>query len=130
MLRDFRPISLCNVSFKIITKLLVNRIKPLMPTLIGPAQTSFVPGRHITDNIVLAQEVIHTMKTKKGKKGQMAIKIDLSKAYDMLWLDFIQDTLMDVGLPSNLISVIMHCVTTSSMAVLWNGEVTSSFFSF
>ena len=127
MLRDFRPISLCNVSLKIITKLLVNRIKPLMPNLIGPAQTSFVPGRHITDNIILAQEIIHSMRTKKGKKGLMAIKIDLSKAYDLLRWEFIQDTLFDAGLPSNLIATIMQCTTTSSMAVLWNGEITENF---
>lgn len=60
----FRPIGLCNVIYKIVTKLLVNRIKPLLPRLISNTQGSFVPGRQITDNIIIMQEVIHTMKRK------------------------------------------------------------------
>ena len=126
-LRDYRPISLCNVSYKIITKTVVNRIKPLLSRLIGPAQTSFVSGRQITDNIVLAQEIIHSMRNKKGKKGWMACKIDLTKAYDMLRWDFIHETLVDVGFPELVVSVIMNCITTPSMEILWNGDRTSSF---
>ena len=83
-IRDFRPISLCNVIYKLVTKIIVNRIKTHMPTIISPNQCSFVPGRHSSDNIIVAQEVIHSMKTMKGKKGFMAIKIDLEKAYDRL----------------------------------------------
>lgn len=73
---QFRPIRLCNVIYKIITKCIVNRIKPMMPHLTSYTQTSFVPGRQITDNIVIVQEVIPTMRTTQGKKGYMAIKID------------------------------------------------------
>lgn len=81
---QFRPIGLCNVIYKIITKCIVNRIKPMMPHLISCTQTSFVPGRQITDNIVIVQEVIHTMRSKQGKTRYMAIKIDFEKAYDRL----------------------------------------------
>ena len=63
------PISLCNVRYKIITKVVANRLKSIMPKLIGPMQSSFVLGRHITDNIVIAQETIHLMNSKKGKFG-------------------------------------------------------------
>lgn len=80
----YRPISLCTVTYKTITKLIVNRLQHLLPDLIGPHQTSFVPGRHITENIIVAQEIIHSMKHKKGQKGWMAIKVDLEKAYDRL----------------------------------------------
>ncbi|KAH9752901.1 putative ribonuclease H protein [Citrus sinensis] len=73
-LKLFRPISLCPVIYKTITKLLANRLKSILPDLIGPTQTSFIPGRHITENIVVAQEVIHLMRRKKGRIGQMAIK--------------------------------------------------------
>lgn len=76
---------------KIITKVIVNCIKHLLPLVVGPAQTSFVPGRHITNNIVIAQEVIHLMRRKKGKVGFMAIKVDLEKAYGRInWNFFVR----------------------------------------
>lgn len=110
-----------------ITKVLVNRIQPLMPKLVGPNQNSFIPGRSITDNVILAQEVVHSMQYKRGRKGWMLLKLDLERAYDMLRWDFIIDTLHDVGLPECWIGWISECITTSSMRVLWNGEMTAPF---
>lgn len=89
-----RPIGICNVGYKIITKVIVNRLKPILPKLISNTQSSFVPGRQITDNIVIMQEVLHTMRRKKGVKGYMAIKIDFEKAYDRLRWSFIRDILL------------------------------------
>ncbi|KAH1108354.1 hypothetical protein J1N35_012122 [Gossypium stocksii] len=66
---QFRPISLCTVPYKIITEVIVNRLKPLIPLLIAGNQTSFVGGQNIMDNIVIAQEVIHSMRICKGQKG-------------------------------------------------------------
>ena len=124
---QFRPIGLCNVAYKIIAKVLVNRVKPILPLLISNTQASFVPGRQITDNIVIVQEVIHTMRRKQGAKGYMALKIDFEKAYDRLRWSFIRDTLNQMNLPILLVNVIMECVTSTSMQVLWNGEPTRSF---
>ena len=65
-----------------------------MQSMIGPNQSSFVPGRHITDNRIIYQEVLHSMRKKKGGKGTMLIKIDLEKAYDRLSWPFIRDTVI------------------------------------
>ena len=80
----YRPISLCTMFYKTMTKIIVNRLQVLLPDLIGPHQTSFVPGQHITENIIIAQEVVHSMRRKMGKKCFMAIKVNLEKAYDRL----------------------------------------------
>lgn len=84
LISQFRPIGLYNTMYKVITKSLVNKIKSVLPHLISINQSSFVPGRHIINNIIVAQEMIHTMRNLKGKKGFMALKIDLEKAYDRL----------------------------------------------
>lgn len=80
-LKMYRPISLCNVAYK------TNRLQSILPSLISPYQTSFVPGHHITENIVIAQEVVHSMRKKTGPISFMAIKVDLEKAYDRLSWD-------------------------------------------
>ena len=120
-------ISLCNVLFKTITKAMVMRLKTLMPKLIGPAQASFIPGRLSTDNIVVVQEAVHSMRRKKGKKGWMLLKLDLEKAYDRIRWDFLEDTLNAAKLSHIWIKWIMECVMNPGMSLLWNGERTEAF---
>lgn len=81
---QLRPIGLCNVTYKLITKCIVNRLKCALPELISPLQASFIPGRQISDNIIIMKELLHTMRRKTGAKGWMAIKLHLKKAYDQL----------------------------------------------
>jgi len=66
---QFRPISLCNVLFKVITKAMVMRLKKVMLKLIGPAQSSFIPRRLSTYNIVVVQEAVHSMRQRKGSRA-------------------------------------------------------------
>lgn len=121
---QLQPISLCNVAYKAISKAIVNRLKPLLAGLI-PTQFSFV-GRQITDNVVIVQETLHTMRRKKGCMGTMIIKLDLDKAYDRLKWSFIRDALVYMQLPSHHVDVIMLCVSYPPMSVLWNGVRTYS----
>ncbi|CAL9001792.1 unnamed protein product [Prunus brigantina] len=88
---QLRPISLCNTLYKVVSKILVSRLRPIMTKIVIPIQVSFVPGRHIVDNIVIAQEMLHKFKVAKGQKGFIAWKIDLSKAYDRLSWSFIRE---------------------------------------
>lgn len=62
--KEFRPISLCSLVYKLVTKVAANRIRKVMPLLTLPFQSSFVAGRSITDNILITQEVIHSMRKK------------------------------------------------------------------
>jgi len=78
----FWPISLFNIIYKIISKILANCFNGLLHHFISPFQSAFVPSRSIHDNSILAHELLHTIKLKKGRGGLMAIKIDMEKAFD------------------------------------------------
>jgi hypothetical protein len=127
MIQQVRPKGLCNVTYKLVTKVIANRLKDLMPKVVSPFQSSFVPGRHSKDNIIIAQEMIHSMKGLKGRKQFMTIKLDLEKAYDRLNWKFIDETLKAIGIPHKLRSLIIECITSPNIQVLWNGSITEAF---
>ncbi|XP_074301412.1 uncharacterized protein LOC141632799 [Silene latifolia] len=125
---NFRPISLCNVIMKIVTKCISNRLKGVMSFLVGDYQNGFVPGRHIADNILLSHELLHHISNKRvGKRGLIAVKVDMSKAYDRLNWNFIRCTLLSMKFPATFVDLIMNCVTTVSYEVLINGSPGKSF---
>lgn len=84
MIAHFRLISLCNVAYKVISKILATRLKGVIKKLISPFQTAFVPGRSIQENVIVGQEVLHSMKSKRKRKGLFALKLDMERAYDRM----------------------------------------------
>ncbi|XP_061998871.1 uncharacterized protein LOC133716160 [Rosa rugosa] len=123
----FSPISLCCTVYKIITKIIVSRIRPFLKKWISPNQVSFVPGRHISDNVMVTQEILHKCRYAKGKKGFLVWKIDLSKAYDKLNWSFINQVLYELQIPNQLTKLIMHCITSPSFQVILNGDLSDKF---
>jgi hypothetical protein len=97
-LNDFRPISLCNVLYKIILKCLVNRLRPILGDIVSENQSAFVPGRLITDNALLAFECLHYMEQGVTMGDPYcAYKLDLSKAYDRVDWVFLEDVMHKMG---------------------------------
>lgn len=88
--KDFRPISLFNVVTKIVIKTIANRLKHTLPSVVDVEQSAFIQGRLITDNALIAMEYFHWIKKRKGKKGTMALKLDMSNAYDKIEWNFVE----------------------------------------
>ncbi|KAG5531068.1 hypothetical protein RHGRI_025879 [Rhododendron griersonianum] len=122
-----RLISLCNTILKLVTKILISRIRPLLCDLISPLQSSFLPGRSSTDNVIIVQEIVHRFNSMKGSKGNMLIKLDLEKAYDRLEWGFIRQVLHFFNFPPLWINLIMSIISLSSMSILFNGSATDTF---
>jgi hypothetical protein len=126
---EFCPISLCNVLYKLIAKVLSNRLRKILPQIISPSQSAFVPGRLITDNVLLAYELTHYLNNKwKGNEGVAAMKFDMSKAYDRVEWSFLRKMMSRLGFSEIWISLIMKCVTTINYQIKVNGEYTTRIY--
>ncbi|KAL0416545.1 UNVERIFIED_CONTAM: hypothetical protein Slati_3486400 [Sesamum latifolium] len=106
---DFRPIFLYNVTNKIMTKLSYNKLAPVLPTLISPSQSGFVPGRLIGDNILMVQELTHSLDLRYSK-GNVILELDMSKAYDRLRWKFLYSVMSRMGFPRRFMHLIKQAV--------------------
>jgi len=124
---DYRPISLCSIVYKVIAKILASRLSKILPKLIHPLQSAFVQKRAIQDNILIGHEVFHGFRTKKGKEGFMAIKLDMKKAYDRIEWKYIRVVLEKFGFCNKFTNWIMECISSVSYSILINDKPTDPF---
>uniref|UniRef100_A0A803PI64 Reverse transcriptase domain-containing protein n=1 Tax=Cannabis sativa TaxID=3483 RepID=A0A803PI64_CANSA len=120
---EFRPISLCNVIYKIVSKCLVARLSGVMDLVISDTQSAFIKDRLIHDNAIIGYESLHCMRKNRFQNGgKMALKLDMAKAYDRVeWL-FLSAVMSRLGFAQCWVDKIMRCVTSTSFSFLINGE--------
>ncbi|XP_024164458.1 uncharacterized protein LOC112171517 [Rosa chinensis] len=120
---DLRPIAPCNVLYKIFSKAIANRLKVLLPDIISPFQSAFVPGRLITDNILVANKIAHFVHNKReGNDGHVALKLDLSKAYDRMECLFLRKVMERFGFTRMWIEFVMQCLCSVRFSFLIRGK--------
>jgi ribonuclease HI/exonuclease III len=122
---QYRPIALCNVVYKLLTKVIARRLKPLLPAIISPEQSGYVEGRQIMDSVILAHEVIHSLQ--KTKRAGMLLKLDLSKAFDNLSWEFMQAMLTAFGFDHKWVSWILNLTSSAFFSLLINGVPSAPF---
>lgn len=121
--KDFRPISLCNVSYKIIARATTNRFKTTLGDIIDPHQSAFILGRSITDNIFLGYECMYWLRNSSSKQGFAALKLDMNKAYDRVEWSYLDTILNAMGFDERWIKLIMNCITSVSYSFKINGRI-------
>ena len=126
LMKDYRPISCCNVLYKVISKLLANRMKSLLPLFISLNQSAFVKDRLLMENVLLASELVKSYH-KESVTERCAVKIDVSKAFDSVQWSFLLTVLEALNFPVKFIVWIRKCIELASFSVQVNGELAGYF---
>jgi len=125
-IKDFRPISLIHSFAKLVTKVMANRLVPLLPTLVPSNQSAFVRGRSIHDNFLFVQQMVKALHRKK--EAHILLKLDISKAFDSVSWPFLLEVLQHLGFGQRWCNLLCLILSTSSTQVLVNGEPGAGFF--
>ncbi|XP_059291954.1 uncharacterized protein LOC132045381 [Lycium ferocissimum] len=117
---DFRPISCCNTTCKVISNMLCFRLKEVLPDIIADNQSAFVTGRTIVQNVLICRDLVR-LYSRKNTTSSCLIKIDLRKAYDSVEWGFVEEMLYGLNFPCKYIKWIMKCISTPQYRISLNG---------
>ena len=121
-MKQIRPIGLCSVLYKIISKILTDRLSKILPKIISPTQNGFINGRSITDNILISHEIMHFLsESHNSTTPYMALKLDMEKAYDRVEWSFLFGLSRLLGFREKWLEWIFTCLSTTSFSVILNG---------
>lgn len=121
-MKDYRPISCCNVIYKVISKLLANCMKDILPLFISVSQSVFVKDRLLMENVLLASELVKSYH-KESVSERSAVKIDISKAFDSVQWSFLLNVLAALKFPEKFIQWIKICIEMASFSIQVNGKL-------
>jgi hypothetical protein len=124
-LKNFRPIAFCNVIYKIISKVIAIRLKPIIPFIISKEKSCYVEGRKIMDSVILVHEIIHLLK--RTRTLAMLLKLDLSKYFDKLRWQYMRALLAAFGFTKDWISWTMNLISPTLFSILINGVPSQPF---
>ncbi|WZZ89725.1 hypothetical protein YC2023_118304 [Brassica napus] len=125
-LSDFRPISCCNIVYKLISKIIANRLKPILSECVSPNQAAFLKGRSLRENVLLATELIKDYNKSSCHKSAM-LKIDIHKAFDTVCWEFVTKVLAAQEFPPMFIAWIQECISSPRFSIAINGELAGFF---
>lgn len=120
--RDYRPITVGNVVYRLLMKIIASRLQKHMQTVISKNQTAFLKNRCIADNTILIREVIHSFNSNGYENQDFLLKADINKAFDMVRWNFVEASLKAVNMPRKLIKIIMTAMASSQVKILVNGH--------
>lgn len=126
LISDFRPIACLNTLYKVVSRLLVKRLKLILHSLIVPNQTAFVKDRLLVENTILAGELVSGYHNKHGPK-RITIKVDIAKTFDTLSWEFLFNCLEGLRLPEVLLRRLRACICTTNFMIGYNGTVQGYF---
>lgn len=127
-MNQFFLISLCNFSYKVVTKILAKRLRKHLVSMISPNQGAFVARRWIAENMVITQELTHKVRKHKGNGGLMIIILDLEKAYNRLKWNILELVLRAWSFARKFIHLITSCVQMVNFRLLINGSLSGHIF--